>query len=444
VSITTSELEGLSMKVTRGMQRKAVKAARRAALVGADTLIAGIDLAKTHSVVVFVRASDKAPLGRLRIPTAPAGLVELEARGRELMRRTGLSRLMLGMEATGHYWKILARAADELELPYVIVQSFVVARSRELDDLTRNKNDQRDALLIGQLVAEHRFTEVELERGAWAELRLLAEARDQRRVERTAALSEQRALLELVWPELLEQVSTLAGTHLQACLRLGLTAGEIAGMSLARFARLLQREHGERRFRVWMAKRLWAAARASRAHEETSAAMLRVQLAAQRIQAADLAVATLDARMTATFETTGLGWMRGQIRGIGDVLLINLLALSGDPRRFDVAGCMVKLAGSNPTERSSGQVEAAGGIPRRGRRTLRVVAHQAAVCLIQHNPDFEAFFRHLTQRGQRRLVIKAAQVAVANKLMRIVWAMATSGRAYDSRLATQGRLTEAA
>jgi len=294
------------------------------------------------------------------------------------------------------------------------------------------------------LVAEHRFTEVVLERGAWAELRLLAEARDQRRVERGAGLVEQRALLELVWPELLEQVSTLAGTHLQACLRLGLTPVEIASMPLARFSKLLQREHGERRFRAWMAKRLWAAARANHACDETSAAMLRVQLAAQRIQAADQAVTTLDARMAATFETTGLSWMKGQIRGIGDALLINLLALAGDPRRFDDAGCMVKLAGSNPTERSSGQVEAAGGIPRRRRRPLRVVACQAAVCLVQHNPDFEAFFRRLTQREQRRLVPKAARVAVANKLMRILWAMATSGQAYDSQLATQGRLAAAA
>jgi transposase len=169
-----------------------------------------------------------------------------------------------------------------------------------------------------------------------------------------------------------------------------------------------------------------------------------VQLAALRIQVAEQALVTLDARMVTTFETTGLGWMRGQIRGLGDVLLINLLALSGDPRRFDESGCMVKLAGSNPTDRSSGEKEAAGGIPRRGRRTLRVVACQAAVCLIQHNPDFEAFFRRLTQREQRRLAAKAAQVAVANKLMRIVWAMATSGQAYDSRLATQGRLAEAA
>jgi hypothetical protein len=43
-------------------------------------------------------------------------------------------------------------------------------------------------------------------------------------------------LPELVWPELLAEVTVLAGTHLQACLRLGLAPAQIASMSLARFA----------------------------------------------------------------------------------------------------------------------------------------------------------------------------------------------------------------
>ncbi len=58
--------EELETKVTRGMQRRATKSVRKAAMVGTDTLIAGVDLAKKTSVVVFMRASDRAPLGRLR------------------------------------------------------------------------------------------------------------------------------------------------------------------------------------------------------------------------------------------------------------------------------------------------------------------------------------------------------------------------------------------
>ncbi len=50
--------DGLEMKVTRGMRRRSAKLERRAQLVTPDTLIAGVDLAKKDSVVVFVRARD--------------------------------------------------------------------------------------------------------------------------------------------------------------------------------------------------------------------------------------------------------------------------------------------------------------------------------------------------------------------------------------------------
>jgi transposase len=166
-----------------------------------------------------------------------------------------------------------------------------------------------------------------------------------------------------------------------------------------------------------------------------TAAILRVQFAAERVQIAERMVAILDRRMLAAFERTGLGWLRGQIRGLGDVMLVNLLAMTGDLRRFDDARCLPKLAGSNPTERSSGQSSAPGGIHRRGRKVLRLLAYQAAVCLVLHHPDFRQRFLALTQREHHRLEKRQAYVAVANKLLRTLWAMASSGRAYDSQVA---------
>ena len=227
----------------------------------------------------------------------------------------------------------------------------------------------------------------------------------------------------------------LAGTHVQATLRLGLTPLEIAALPLDEFTGRLREEHRDRRFLRWMAQRIWSAAKAATDSDEMTAAILRVQFAAERVQATGRAVAILDRRMLAAFERTGLGWLRGQIRGLGDVSLINLLALTGDLRRFDDARCLPKLAGSNPTERSSGQSHAPGGIHRRGRKALRLLAYQAAVCLVHHNPDFRQRFLALTQREHHRLEKRQAYVAVANKLLRTLWAMATSGRAYDSRIA---------
>jgi transposase len=422
------------MKVTRGMRRRTAKLARRSAIVNDQALVAGVDIAKKECVVVFVRAADKARLGKLRIPTSAEGVLALANCGQQLLAQHRIQHLVLAMETTGHYWKILARAAERLGLRYVTVQSFVVARARELDDLTRDKTDQRDAGLIADLACELRFNEVQLETGAWAELRTLAEARDHYRVDQRSALQEQRALLELTWPELLRSAPDLAGSHLQAMLRLGLSPLQIGNLSREAFTDQLRAEH-TRRFLPWMAGRLWAAARLARAEDQSPAITLRLHLAAQRNQAGEIAVGRLDQEMTIAFDHTGLSGLRGEIRGLGEVMLHNLLALSGDPRRLDDSRCMVKLAGSNPTQRNSGEQQAAGGIHRRGRPLLRLLAHQAATSLVLHNPDFKARFLALTQRHNRPLEKQQAYIAVANKLLRTLWVLAVSGQPYRSQLA---------
>lgn len=424
------------MQVTRGMRRQSMKLARHRAILPVDALIAGVDLAKKESVVIFTRAADRGRLGKLTIPTDRTGVERLVARAAELRERHGLGELVVAMEPTSHFWKIVARSLEVAGVRYVLVQSFVVAKSRELDNLTRDKTDARDASLIADLAAELRFTETQLPDGPWAELDLLAEARDRRSVERGAALQEQRALLELVWPRLLAECPDLAGTHLQALLRTGLTPGQIAVMPESRFLALLRRRHQPRRFLRWMGRRLRAAARDTEPTPETTGAVLRCRLAAERVLAADAAIAELDARMAVLLEATGYAWLRGQIRGLGDVGLANLLALVGDPARFDDGRCLVKLAGSNPTERSSGERHAPGGIHRRGRPTLRLVAYQAAISLVRYNPDFRARYLALIAEDRpHRLTKKQALIAVANKLLRTLWAMAVTGLPYRSEIA---------
>lgn len=185
-----------------------------------------------------------------------------------------------------------------------------------------------------------------------------------------------------------------------------------------------------------MAYRLWRAAHDVRVYDELPSGMLRIQQAAHRSRANDLAMVTIEGRMKEAFQRTGLGWMVGQVQGLGGITLIALLALSGDPRRFDDSGCLVKLAGANPTERSSGKTIGSGGIHRRGRSTLRAVAFQGAVLLSKHNPDFRARCDALTQRQQRPLRKKQALVALANKLLRTIWSMAITGQPYSSAIAT--------
>jgi transposase len=424
------------MQITRGMRRQSEKTARRRQRVPVDAVIAGIDLGKRESMVTFIAAEDRRRLGRLRIPTDEDGARQVCRRGTELRERHGLGPLVAAMEPTSHFWKVVGRALERERVESVFVQSFVVAKSRELDNLTRDKTDARDAALIADLAADLRFTDTRLPAGPWAELDLLAECRNARVRERSAALQEQRALLELAWPELLAACPDLAGCHLQALLRTGLVPGQVAAMPRARFRDRVRRALGPaRRFSPWMAERLRQAAADVESLPETAAAAVRWRLAAERIALADRAIADLDRRLGELLDATGYGRLRGAIPGLGDVTLANLLALIGDPARFDDARCLAKLAGSNPTERSSGEREAPGPISRRGRPTLRVIVYQAAVNLVRHNADFRARFETLTHRPGRPLAKPAAYVAVGNKLLRTLWVLAVTGEPYRSEVA---------
>src|SRR5581483_590200 len=97
--------------------------------------------------------------------------------------------------------------------------------------------------------------------------------------------------------------------------------------------------------------------------------------------------------------------------------------------------CLAKLAGSNPTERSSGVRLGSGPSSRRGRPSLRLIAYQAAVDLVRHNPDFRARLEALIPRPERPLSKPAAYIAVANKLLRTLWVLARTGAPYRSEIA---------
>ncbi len=426
------------MKVTRGMRRQSEKLARRRERMPADALIAGVDLGKRESVVMFVSAADHRRLGTVRIRTDAAGVDVLAERAAGLRgKHPGLGPLVVAMEPTSHFWKVVGRALERRDIPFVLVQSFVVSKGRELDNLTRDKTDARDAALIADLAAELRFTDTRLPEGPWADLELLAQARNDRVRERSAALQEQRALLELVWPSLLAGCPDLDGIHLQALLRSGRTPIELGGLSLARVRQLVRANvPAGRRFSPWMADRLARSTRAVDRTPEMTGAALRWSQAAARIALADVAIADLDRRLVELLDATGYGRLRGAIRGLGDVSLASLLALTGDPARFDDARCLVKTAGTNPTERSSGERQAAGGITRKGRPTLRLVAYQAAVNVARHEPAFRRRFQELTGRGHNRLSKPAAYVAIANKLLRTLWVLAVTGQPYRAEIAT--------
>ena len=85
--------------------------------------------------------------------------------------------MTVACEPTGHRWRVLDQLAAERGLPLVCVQPLLVWRAREAVDLTWDKSDPKDAVVIARLAAQLRCYEPERTEATWARLRQLGARR---------------------------------------------------------------------------------------------------------------------------------------------------------------------------------------------------------------------------------------------------------------------------
>src|SRR5262249_42090225 len=119
---------------------------------------------------------------------------------------------------------------------------------RHSEDLTFDKTDEKDAVLIARLTAELRCYEPEPVDETWARLRHLGARREQLITEMISQVQQIRALLECVWPAALDTAqqpfrskSWAAALHI-VCDRDGGDLNRTWRLGAARFEQAVHRE----------------------------------------------------------------------------------------------------------------------------------------------------------------------------------------------------------
>ena len=189
--------------LSRGDKRRNAKLARLRELVPTDNAILGIDLADEKQAIVLT-GHDSQVLVRMRVNVKAWRLAPVLEWGREQARKHGFADVTVGCEPTGHRWLVLDQLAAQRDMTLVCVQPMLVGRAREAEDYTRDKSDDKDALLIARLVAQlHCYVPARADE-TWARLRQLGVRRQRLVTEATACVAQLRDLLECAWPGVLE------------------------------------------------------------------------------------------------------------------------------------------------------------------------------------------------------------------------------------------------
>ena len=355
----------------------------------------------------------------------------------------GFASVTVACEPTGHRWRVLDQLAAGRGLALVCVQPLLVYRAREGEDLTRDKSDPKDAVLIARLASELRCYEPERADAVWARLRHLGARRSQLTTEATAAVNQIRDLLECAWPAVL----AASGSPFRSvtwCASLAVVLDRCAGdlrrvrrLGLERFAAAVRRElprWGGIRPRLRIIRAVFAAL-ADPAGAHRPGALERAHLALGDWRDTRARLADTETRMAAVLDELGLTELVTTITGLTVIGAAAILAETGDPARFATPRALVKHAGLCPRENSSGAAQGKTSISGRGRPGLRLAAWRAVWAAMPNNPVMAARFTYLTTRDNNRLARQQARTACAAALLRWIHVVITRRVAWDPAIA---------
>lgn len=435
--------------LTRGDRNRNRKIEALREVVRPDRAVLAIDLGEDKQVAVVMDHQGRV-LARKTVKAKAHQLGGLLEWGAERGVKAGFAGLLAACEPTGHRWKAVMGLADAAGHAFVCVQPLAVARAREGDDCTLGKTDHRDAYLIGKLVARLECYLPERADADWARLRHLGARRFALVADVTSCMQQAADLLGCCWPaplqaagRPLESVTWLAGMAVITSRCCG-QPGRLRKMGYDKFLAAVRRElprWGGKIVRHPIVKGLRdALSDGGGVAAQRPGALERLHLLLEDWRVLRARLADAEKRMVSVLGELGLADLAASIDGVSALSAAVILAETGDPGRFASGRAIVKHAGLNPAEHTSATINGQTRISRRGRPGLRAAAWRAVRGALRHNAVLRARYAHLTGRDSSRLADGQARIACATALLRWLWAVITTGQAWDARIAA-GQIT---
>src|SRR4249920_3565806 len=141
--------------VSRGDRNRNARLSKLREAVPVSNAIVGIDLADRKQGLV-VTDHDSRVLARR---TFRCKAWDLGARldwANERAARAGFAGVTVACEPTGQRWRILGQLAGGRGMSFVCVQPMLSSWARKTEDLTTDKTDDKDAVIIARLTAQLR------------------------------------------------------------------------------------------------------------------------------------------------------------------------------------------------------------------------------------------------------------------------------------------------
>lgn len=380
---------------------------------------AGVDIGSETHVVAIVGEDG----GIEQVPTRCTE----DARGyEELLKLLGSPEdVILGMEATGHYWQNLFAVLATRGFEIVLLNPLRTRRFAE-EDLQRAKTDSVDAISIARLLQQKRPPATLIPVAAATEIKELVALRDRLVQDLGDRVRQLHRLVDLGFPEFTRYVKTLDSQLATSILSKYPTAKSLSGLMPRRLAKLVY--DGERMVGPDLARALCEAASVSVGQHHAPAYQVQVRYACEDIDTLRERLKDADERIRGVLADHEIGKLLVTITGLGPNTVARIIAAVRDPSLFRSPGAFAAYVGVVPGIKHSGKRNPTRAVlcPT-GNAALRSALWMPVLVAVKHNPWLRAHYQRLRAAGKPP---KVALVACMRKLLTAIYSVAKHRRPF--------------
>lgn len=403
-----------------------------------NVLVVGVDIGKcTHVAAGVTIESDFTKPYAVR--NDRHGFEGLEKKIKQWKRALGCKDVVVGFESTGHYWKPLGYYLKAKGITIVEVSTKHTKKSREMMDNNPLKDDAKDSRVIADLVRQGKVLTAILPEGKILELRELVHTRENFMKERTSIINRLHKVVDITFPERGEVIKAIGNKTSLYLLREAPFPEDILKRGI-KWLRENMRKISRGSYGESKAGGLYLLANESVGLEEGIKGF-RYELCylLSRIEALDKEIEGIGSRIRKILDGIEEARFIGSIKGVGMITTAVIISECGGVSNYRSSRELDKIAGLNIYEVSSGEHKGQRKITKVGRGLLRQKLYYAALQQTREGMPLYYFYRRLVDRG----VIKMkALIAVARKLLVLIFALVRDEREYEWEYTAVRNMTE--
>jgi transposase len=392
----------------------------------AKTLIAAADVSKGKHTGYF-RTIEDDTVKPFVFSNTLEGFNEFLGKIMRYKEKHKLEEIIFGCESTGSYGFPLLQFMERNGAETVQVNPKHTKRIKEIIDNSPNKTDGKDPKVIAELILYKRYLQINLPEGLIADLRCKVTYRENLLEDITRVENRLEGLIAQFFPELLTITKNFKSKTAKYLLEHYPTPSGLLAIGKEQLSKELQKV-SRGKFGIAKANDLIDYAGSTIGIKEgVQGYSNQINCYVAQLKLLNGQLKEKEAEIDEILNRLPVSKLLLSMKGLGRVTVAILISEIVDFNNFTVIPEILKYAGMNLFEISSGKKKGQKKISKRGRSLIRKALYFASLGMVRKGGNFHEDYKRLLSRGMKPT---KALVAISRKLLRVLFAMVRDNREF--------------